>query len=92
MPSVGTPEPNGLNWNQITSLLKEISKSKNIVSADIVELSLIENLMYPNLTAAKLAYKLLGYKFYKNNITETFGTLKRKMSGQNFKNMVRKGW
>jgi len=92
MPSVGTPEPNGLNWNQITSLLKEISKSKNIISADIVELSPIENLEHPNFTAAKLAYKLLGYKFYKNNITETFGTLKRKMSGQNFKNMVRKGW
>src|SRR3989338_243013 len=63
MPSVGTPEPNGLTYNQLISLLKEISKSKNIVSADIVELSLIENLMYPNLTAAKLAYKLLTYKF-----------------------------
>ena len=64
MPSVGTPEPNGLNWNQVTSLLKEISKSKNIISADIVELSPIENLMHPNFTAAKLAYKLLSYKYY----------------------------
>ena len=63
MPSVGTPEPNGLLWNQIISLLKEISIKKNIISADIVELSPIENLEHPNFTAAKLVYKLLSYKF-----------------------------
>ena len=26
------------------------------------------------------------------DLTDIFGTLKRKMSGQEFKNMVRKGW
>ncbi len=65
MPSVGTPEPNGLLWNQLTSLLKEISKKKNIISADIVELSPIENLIHPDFTTAKLCYKLLSYKFNK---------------------------
>lgn len=64
MPSVGTPEPNGLTYKQLTKLLKRIAKEKNIMAADIVELSPIENLEHPNFTAATLAYKLINYKFF----------------------------
>jgi agmatinase len=65
MPAVGTPEPGGLSWQGVLNLIKEVAKEKNIVGADIVELSPIPNLIHPDYLAAKLAYKIIGYKFYK---------------------------
>ncbi len=65
MPSVGTPEPDGLSFNQITEIIREISKKKRLVGLDIVELSPIPYITYPNFTAAKLAYLTLGYFFSK---------------------------
>lgn len=61
MPSTGTPEPNGLNWQQITSLLRSVSKTRNIVGFDMVELSPIPGIIHPEFLAAKLTYKLMGY-------------------------------
>jgi agmatinase len=61
MPSVGTPEPGGLLWNQTLALLKKVAKSKNIVSFDCVELCPIPGLVAPNFLAAKLVYKVIGY-------------------------------
>ena len=61
MPSVGTPEPDGMRFSQVVSIVEEISKSKRLVGIDIVELSPIPYLTYPNFTAAKLAYLILGY-------------------------------
>ena len=60
-PGTGTPEPGGLDWYEVTSLLRRVSKSKQIVSADIVEV--IPNVS-GNITeflAAKLAYKIISY-------------------------------
>jgi len=62
MPSTGTPEPGGLTWQQVTDLLKEVSKKKSIVGADVVELCPSGN-KAPDFLAAKLVYKLLSYKF-----------------------------
>lgn len=64
MPSTGTPEPGGLNWYQVIDLLKEVSKSKNIVGFDVVELMPTFN-KAPDFLAAKLIFKLLSYKFFK---------------------------
>ncbi len=61
MPSTGTPEPGGLNWYEITKILKEVGKQKNIVGFDLVELAPKKGLDAPDFTAAKLVYKLLGY-------------------------------
>jgi len=61
MPSVGTPEPGGLLWDQTLALLKKVAKSKNIVSFDCVELCPIPGLVAPNFLAAKLVYKVIGY-------------------------------
>ena len=63
MPSTGTPEPNGLNWRELTNYLKLVFKSKNIVGFDIVELAPIKDLHSPQYLAAKLYYKMLSYKF-----------------------------
>jgi agmatinase len=63
MPSTGTPEPGGLDWYQVTKLLRSVAESKNIVGFDVVELCPSENNKAPDFLAAKLIYKLLSYKF-----------------------------
>ncbi len=66
MPSTGTPEPGGLNWNDTINYLKKVMQSKNVVGFDLVELAPIDGLSAPNFLAAKLYYKLLSYKFKYN--------------------------
>ncbi|MGC8629184.1 MAG: agmatinase [Candidatus Micrarchaeia archaeon] len=61
MPSVGTPEPNGLRFEEIVALMQEIAKGKNLAGADFVELMPIPGLDAPNYLAAKLIYLFLGY-------------------------------
>lgn len=61
MPAVGTPEPGGMSWLQITGLLKAVGLHRRIVGFDIVELSPREGPESCAYTAAKLAYKLMGY-------------------------------
>lgn len=61
MPATGTPEPGGLNWKQMIEILRHVIASKNIVGFDIVELSPKPNMHYAEFTAAKLAYKIMGY-------------------------------
>lgn len=68
MPSTGTPEPGGLNWNQVTALLKKIAKEKTIIGCDVVELCPNAYNIAPDYLAAKLVYKLLSYKFYSNKL------------------------
>lgn len=61
MPSTGTPEPGGLGWYEILSLLRNVCESRNVVAGDIVELDPIPAIHAPDYLAAKLAYKLIGY-------------------------------
>ena len=63
MPSTGSPEPGGMNWYQLMELIKHVCVRKNVVGADIVELSPIAGLHAPDFLVAKLAYKLIGYRF-----------------------------
>lgn len=63
MPSTGTPEPGGMYWYQVLSLLKEVIKARNLVGCDVVELSPNEQNKAPDFLAAKLIYKILSYKF-----------------------------
>ncbi|MEW6749083.1 MAG: agmatinase [Candidatus Micrarchaeota archaeon] len=64
-PGVGTPEPNGLKWEQVIKLLKKVASKKKIVGFDIVEIMPIPGTVQSEFLAAKLAYKLLGYSFMK---------------------------
>ena len=61
MPAVGTPEPGGMTWIDVTKLLRMISKRRQIVGFDVVELSPNEGPEACAFTAAKLLYKLIGY-------------------------------
>jgi agmatinase len=63
MPAVGTPEPGGLSWRELTALLRRVFSTKHVVAADVVELCPIPGLASPNFIAAKLVYKLLTYRF-----------------------------
>ena len=62
MPSTGTPEPGGLGWYEVIDLLENVSKKKNIVGFDVVELCPSDNVA-PDFLAAKLIYKLLSLRF-----------------------------
>ena len=61
MSAVGTPEPDGMTWADITRLLKLVSQRSRIVGFDVVELSPNEGPETCAFTAAKLLYKLIGY-------------------------------
>ena len=61
MSAVGTPEPGGMTWSEVTKLLQLVSESRRIVGFDVVELSPNEGPEACAFTAAKLLYKLIGY-------------------------------
>tara|TARA_B100000315_G_scaffold260216_1_gene320085 strand:- start:30232 stop:30942 length:711 start_codon:yes stop_codon:yes gene_type:complete len=65
LPSTGTPEPGGLYYYQILKFLRKVFQGKNVVGFDIVELCPNENNKSPDFTAAKVLYKMIGYKFNK---------------------------
>jgi len=64
MPAVGTPEPGGMTWRELLTLLKLVMRKKTVVAADVVELCPIPGLVAPNFLAARLVYKLVGYRFF----------------------------
>lgn len=63
MPAVGTPEPGGLSWRELTALLRRTFERKTVAACDVVELCPIPGLVAPNFLAARLVYKLLTYRF-----------------------------
>ncbi len=64
MPAVGTPEPGGLNWYQVLDLFRAICQRTTIVGMDVVELCPMEGQIRADFLAAKLVYKMIGYRFF----------------------------
>jgi len=62
IPATGTPEPNGMDWKNITNYLKFIFKTKNVLGIDIVELCPRKNEINSDFIIAKLVYKICAYK------------------------------
>jgi len=60
-PGTGTPEPGGLDWYQVTELLRAVTRAHRVVAADVVEVMPLPGSMQTEFLAAKLAYKLLAY-------------------------------
>jgi agmatinase len=60
MAAVGTPEPGGLLWQEITSLLASVARERNIVGFDVTELAPHLGPFANAELAAKLAYRLIG--------------------------------
>jgi agmatinase len=63
MPAVGTPEPGGLGWYDILRIVRRVAETHRIVGFDVVELFPIPGNIAPDFLAAKLVYKVLGYRY-----------------------------
>lgn len=63
MSAVGTPLPGGLGYYQSLELIRRVFEEKEVIGADLMELCPMPEDIGPNYTAAKIAYKILGYKF-----------------------------
>lgn len=63
MPSTGTPEPDGLNYRDVLTLLKLINERHNIIGLDVVELCPNAANKAPDFLAAKLIYQFLSFRF-----------------------------
>ncbi len=61
MAAVGTPEPGGMGWWEVLRLLRAVGERRSIVGFDLMELAPPEGPEACAYTAAKLAYKLMGY-------------------------------
>ena len=63
MPAVGTPEPGGLSWYEMLTLLRRVIERRTVVGCDLVELCPMAGNVAPNFLCAKLVYKILSYRF-----------------------------
>jgi agmatinase len=63
MPATGTPEPGGIFWQETVAIIRAAMKHCNVVGADVVELAPKKELHACDFLAAKLCFKILGYKF-----------------------------
>ena len=64
VPSTGTPEPGGGDWYRTLRFLRRVFETRNVIAADIVELAPTPGLPAPDFLVAKLAYKLMSYRFH----------------------------
>jgi agmatinase len=63
MPAVGTPEPGGLGWYDVLRIVRRVAETRHIVGFDVVELFPMAGNIAPDFLAAKLVYKVLGYRY-----------------------------
>jgi agmatinase len=60
MAGVGTPEPGGLTWEEVNSILMAVAQTRRIVGFDVTELAPDYGLPANAQLAAKLTYRLIG--------------------------------
>lgn len=58
--ATGTPEPNGLSWNQAIEIIRTVAREANVVAIDCVELAPLPGQHASDFLAAKLVYKAIG--------------------------------
>ncbi len=61
IPGTGTPEPGGFSYRQIVRLIRALGREKKVVAADINELAKIPGSQVSEVTAARIAAKILVY-------------------------------
>ena len=61
LPATGTPEPGGLGWYELLALLRETARRREVIGADLVELSPLPGQHASDFLAAKLALKVVTY-------------------------------
>ncbi|HOZ47753.1 MAG TPA: agmatinase [Candidatus Hydrogenedentes bacterium] len=63
VPATGTPEPGGLTWHQVNTLIRRICAARRLIGFDVNELSPADGLSQSEYAAAKLVYRLIGLRF-----------------------------
>jgi len=63
VPTTGTPEPGGLGWYEVLTLIRRLAEKRRVVGMDLVEFSKTDNSDAPAFLCAKLVYKSLAYIF-----------------------------
>lgn len=72
VPTTGTPEPGGMDWYQVLTLIRKLAEKRRVVGMDLVEFSKTDNSDAPAFLCAKLVYKSLAYIF-KNDTPKVRG-------------------
>jgi agmatinase len=62
--STGTPEPGGFLWEEALDIIETIFQHKQVIGFDIVELAGKTGDINSAFAAAKLIYKMIGYKLH----------------------------
>jgi agmatinase len=60
-PGVGTPEPGGLDWFEITDLIAQVAAARRIVGFDVMELMPIPGDVRSEFLASRLVYRMWGW-------------------------------
>ena len=60
-PGTGTPEPGGLDWFQVTDILRRVCETKTVIGADIVETAPMTCNAVTEFLAARLVGKIIAY-------------------------------
>ncbi|MFW5701619.1 MAG: agmatinase [Bacteroidota bacterium] len=64
MPATGTPEPGGFLYSETLDIFRQMNElDKRIIGFDVVELAPIKGFHHADMTAARLAYKMLNFAF-----------------------------
>jgi len=61
MPGTGTPEPGGLSWTDVTTLVRAAARRFEIVAFDVVEVLPEKDRILSEYCAARLVYKVISY-------------------------------
>lgn len=65
MPGTGTPVSGGLDWYYGLKLLEKVIEKKDLVGADIVEVSPMKESVLTEYNSAQIIYNMINTKFYK---------------------------
>lgn len=61
MPATGTPEPDGMTWNEVLAAVRAVREhAGQVIAFDVMELAPIPDMQAPDYLAAKLAYKVMN--------------------------------
>ena len=63
MPGTGTPVQGGMDWNYTLNLIEKLFEKKEIIGADIVEVSPMQDSVLTEFGAGLLSYKMMANKF-----------------------------
>lgn len=60
IPALGTPEPGGLGWYDVLTLVTALANGPGIVGMDISEIAPIPGFVAPQFAVARLIYRIIG--------------------------------